>query len=170
MIGGWTRGQWVLRSTMVLGLLVALLATSLVGVPPRWWLVAVVAALALGFARFPESHMGTVAMALVVVWWGVSLRDGLHAEALVAAAGLLASHVAGLVAAYGPDELPLDRATSRRWVLRAAAAFLLAPALWALAVVLRGQPEPPGMWMAGLAAALAATLAATLAFTDQERD
>lgn len=167
MIGTWTPGQWALRVTMVVGILVALASTTLVGVVPDWWLVLVVAGFSLGFARVPESHAGAVAMAFVVVWWGVSLRDGLHPEAILAAAGLLASHVAGLVAAYGPDELSVDAATVRRWLVRAFAAFLLAPALWLVAVLLRDRPEAPGIWVAGLAAALVATVVATVAFTQE---
>ncbi|HEU4811957.1 MAG TPA: hypothetical protein VFT00_07430 [Nocardioides sp.] len=168
MIGAWSPGQWALRVTMVLGVLVALASTTLVGVVPDWWLVLVVTGLALGFASSPESHAGAVAMAFVVVWWGVSLRDGLHPEALLAAAGLLASHVAGLLAAYGPDELSVDAATVRRWVFRGLASFLLAPAVWLVAVLLRDRPEAPGVWVAGLTVALIATVAASMAFTAQE--
>lgn len=168
MIGAWTPGQWALRVTMVVGILVALVSTGWVGALPDWWLVLLVAGLALGFARVPESHAGAVAMAFVVVWWGVSLRDGLHPEALVAAAGLLVSHVAGLIAAYGPDELSVDPATVRRWLFRGLASFLLAPAVWLAAVLLRDRPEAPGVWVAGLAVALLATIVATMAFTAQE--
>ena len=47
-------------------------------------------------------------MGLVLVWWGLAFRDGLHAAALVAAAGLLASHLPRVLAAYGPDRMAVD--------------------------------------------------------------
>ena len=119
---------------------------------------------ALGFARFPESHAGSVAMAVVVVWWGVSLRDSLQPQVLVAAAGLLVSHVAGVVASYGPDDLPVDPRTVWRWAWRGGAAFLLAPLLWLAALGVRDRPEPPGVWLAGLAVALLGTVALSTAF------
>ena len=43
-------------------------------------------------------------------------------------------------------------------------------AVWALAAGLRGQPEPPGIWVAGVAAAFTATLVATVAFAAREGD
>lgn len=160
----WTAGAWALRTSMAAGILLALVATALVGPAPAPWLVVVVAALAVVFARFPESHAGAVAMGVVVVWWGVSLRDSLQPQILIAAAGLLSSHVAGVVSAYGPDDLPVDPATLRRWLWRGAAAFLLAPVLWLAGLVVRDGPEPAGVWVAGLAVALLGTLALTTAF------
>jgi hypothetical protein len=168
MIPRWSPGQWVLRAGMVVGLQVALLATVPLGVTPHVPLVLVVAALSLAYARVPEGVYGTVAMGFVIVWWGISLRDALHPWALLAGAGLLASHAAGIVAAYGPDELRIDRATVRLWATRAAAAYLLVPLLGAVALGLRDQPEAPGIWVAGLVSALAATLVAAVAFTATE--
>lgn len=160
----WTPGLWALRATMVAGIVLALVATSFAGAAPAPWLVLVVTGFALGFARFPESHAGMVAMSFVVVWWGVSLRDSLQPQILVAAAGLLVSHLAGVVAAYGPDDLPVDPRTLRRWVWRGGTAFLLAPVLWLAGLLVRDRPEPPGVWIAGLAVALLGTVALTTAF------
>jgi len=165
MIAEWTRGQWALRVVAALGPVGAVLATAPAGVPPKPWLVGLVALLSVGHARLPESPVGILAMGAVIVWWGVAFRDGLHAWALPAAAALLASHVAALLAAYGPDRLGVDPATLRRWLVRAAVAFSLAPAVWALALLLRGRDEAPGVWVAGLAVALAATVVATVALT-----
>ena len=152
----WTPGQWALRATMVAGVLVALLSTGLVGVWPAWWLVLLVSGLAVGYALLPEASIGTVAMAMVLFWWGLAFRDGLHAQALVAAAGLLAAHLAGLLAEYGPDRMHVDPATVRLWVRRGASVLLLSPAVYLVAVAVRDLPEPPGLWVAGLAVALAA--------------
>lgn len=165
MIAEWTRGQWTLRAVAALGPVAAVLATAPAGVPPKPWLVLLVALLSVAHARLPESPVGILAMGTVIVWWGVAFRDGLHAWALPAAAALLASHVAALLAAYGPDRLGVDPATLRLWLVRAAVAFSLAPAVWALALLLRGRDETPGVWVAGLAVALAATVVATVALT-----
>jgi hypothetical protein len=165
VIRQWTTGQWALRVTMVAGTLLGLSSTALVGPGPSVLLSLVVGVLALTWARLPQSPVGTAALGLVLVWWGVALRDGLHPQALIAAGGLLAAHLAGLLASYGPDELPVDPATVRLWLRRGAAVFALAPATWLVAALLDGTAEPPGIWLAGLAAALAATLVATVAYS-----
>jgi hypothetical protein len=162
MIRGWTPAQWALRGTIVAGLMVALLATGLLGVWPAWWLVLFVAGLAVAFALMPEAPIGTVATGLVLAWWGLAFRDGPHVQALLAAAGLLVAHLAAVVAGYGPRDLPPDPATVRLWAIRGAGVFLAAPAVFAVATLLRGQPEPVGIWVAGLAAALVTTVAGGL--------
>lgn len=161
----WTPGQWVLRATIVVGLMVALLATGLRGAWPAWWLVVLVGGLAVAFSLLPEAPMGTVATGLVLAWWAFAFRDGPHPQALLGAAGLLTAHVAAVIAGYGPRDLPLDRATVRLWAVRGALVFLAAPAVFAVATLLRGQPEPVGIWVAGLAAALVTTVTAGVVLT-----
>jgi hypothetical protein len=168
VIRDWTPGQWGLRATAALGPVVALLATAPAGVPPRAWLVALVAVLSLVHARAPETPVGTIALGAVIVWWGVAFRDGPHAWAILAAACLVASHVAALVAGYGPDALGVDPATLRRWLVRGGAAFVLAPVVWVVAILLRGRPETPGIWVVGLAVALVAVVVATAALNREE--
>jgi len=167
---GWTPGQWALRATVVAGLMVALLATGLRGVWPAWWFALLVAGLAVAFSLLPEAPMGTVATGLVLAWWGFAFRDGPHPQALLAAAGLLAAHVAAVLAGYGPRDLPLDPATVRLWAVRGVLVFLAAPAVFAVAILLRGQPEPVGIWVAGLAAALVTTVAAGFMLTGSTQD
>jgi hypothetical protein len=167
---GWTPGQWALRATVVAGVLVALLATGLLGVWPAWWLVVLVAGLAVAFALLPEAPMGTVATGLVLVWWGVAFRDGPHLQALLATGGLLSAHVAAVLTGYGPRDLPPDPATVRLWVVRGAVVFLAAPAVLVVAILLRGRPEPVGIWVAGLAAALVTTVAAGLVLTGSSEE
>lgn len=161
---GWTPGQALLRLMVLAGPLLALWSTALVGPAPAGWLVALTAVLSVAFAAMPESPFGAVAMLVVLAWWGVSLRDGLHPEAVLAAAGLLMAHVAALMASYGPADLPVDRAVAGLWARRTLLVFLSAPTAWALAAALRHQPEPPGIWLAGLVAALVAALVASAAF------
>lgn len=161
----WTPGQWGLRVTMVLGILVALLSTGLLGEWPAWWLVVAVGALSLGYALLPEGPMGTVAMGLVLAWWGVAFREGPDPQALVAAVALLASHLAGVVAGYGPDGLAVDRATVLLWVRRGLLVLPLAPLAWLVGTVVRDQPEPGGIWVVGISAAVLSALAASVALT-----
>ena len=160
MTRGWTPAQAALRTTIVAGVMVALLATGLRGVWPAWWLVVLVAGLAVAFALLPEAPMGTVATGLVLAWWGFAFRGGPYPEALLAAAGLLTAHLAAVVAGYGPRDLPPDPATVRLWAVRGAVVFLAAPVVYVVATLLEGQPEPGGIWVAGLAAALVTTVAA----------
>jgi hypothetical protein len=161
---GWTRGQVLLRLLVLAGPMLALYATDLVGPAPAGWLVALAAVLSVAFAAMPDSPFGAVVMLLVLAWWGVSLRDGLHPEALLAAAALLAAHLAALVASYGPGELPVDPAVARTWLFRGVLLLVPAAAVWALAALVRDQPEPPGIWLAGLLASLVAAVVASAAF------
>jgi hypothetical protein len=163
VIRRWTRGQWVLRVVAAGGLLVALFATGIAGAWPAPLLVVLVAALAIGHALAPESPIGGVAMGAVLAWWGLAFRDGPDPASLVAAAGLLSSHVAGVLAAYGPDGMAVDRATVLLWVRRGLAVLLLSPLVLLVARGVEGQPEPDGVWVVGLAAALVAVLAAAVA-------
>ena len=118
MRGRLTPGQAVLRVLILLGPLLALFASGLAGERPAGWLVALVLALALGFAALPDSPLGTAAMLVVVTWWGLTFRDGLPPQAVLAASGLLVAHVAAVLASYGPGDLPLDRHLVRLWAVR----------------------------------------------------
>lgn len=162
---GWPVSQVVARALMLLGPVVGLLAAALADVPPPGWVVALVVAMALGWAFMPESLFGTLCLALVLAWWGVADLAALPPEALIAAAALLIAHVAAVVASYGPPEMALDGPTLRLWFGRGALVLIAAPVVWALAVVLRDQPEPPGVWVAAMVAIAVAGVVATLAFT-----
>ncbi len=165
MIRRWTAGQWALRAVVVVGTLTALLATGLVGAWPRWWLVVVVAVLAIAFAVSPDSAIGTVAMALVLAWWGLAFRDDVHPQVLVAAVALVVAHVAAMVAAYGPGELAVDPATVRLWARRAGLVVLAAPTVLVAWELAPDAPEDSTLWVVGLAAALVATLAGGFAWS-----
>lgn len=155
--------QLVLRGLVLLGSMVALLSTGPAGHWPPWWVIAPVLALAAGFAALPDSSLGAAVFLVVLVWWAISLPDDLQPEILLAATALVVAHVAALLASYGPGAMPLDVATVRLWVRRGALVLLTVPAVWALARLLRGEPEQPGIWVLGVVAALVATVAATVA-------
>ncbi|MGZ4448933.1 MAG: hypothetical protein ACXVWZ_10255 [Nocardioides sp.] len=171
LTGRWPAGQVALRATMVLAPVLALQAGALAGTPPRLWLTLLVAALGLAWTRLPDAAFGTVALGVVVLWWAAG--PGRHAPGpalLLAAALLVAAHVAGLLAAYGPSTLGVDRGLLRLWVGRAALALLLAPV--ALGVTLLAAPGRggPGVWMAGLAVAFLALSLAGAAFAADESE
>lgn len=157
------RSQILQRAVVFLGPVVAVLATGPAGNWPPWWIAGVVVAIAAAAAYDPDSPYGTGAGLVVLGWWAIALEEGLPASILVAAAGLVAAHVAALLASYGPATMPLDAATLRLWLGRTALVLVTVPAAWALAVLLRGEPEQPGIWLLGAAAALVATLVATAA-------
>jgi len=166
----WPVSQLVARLLMFVGPLAGMVAAASAGVPPPGWLVALVLALAVGWALLPESLLGTTCLALVLAWWGLADLTELPAASLVAALGLLVAHVAALVAAYGPPELAVDAPTARLWLVRGATLFVAAPVVWLLAVLLEGQPEPPGVWIAAMVAIVVAAVIAAVAFGASEEE
>jgi ABC-type spermidine/putrescine transport system permease subunit II len=164
------RSQLVLRAIVFLGPVLALLMTGPAGDWPAWWLVLPVAGMAAASAAAPDSPVGAGAGLIVLVWWSVSLGDGVPRSVLVAAAALLAGHVAALLAAYGPREMPIDRATILLWVRRGALVLPTVPGAWLLVRALRGQPEQPGIWMLAVATACVATIVATAAVDVRRTD
>ena len=167
----WPLSQLVPRLLMLLGPLVGLVAAAAADEPPPGFFTALVVVLAVGWVFMPESVLGTLCLAMVLIWWAVTADvRGLPAEALVAALGLLVAHVAAIVTAYGPPEMALDTPTLRLWLTRGAAVFVAAPVVWMLAVLLRDQPEPPGVWIAAMVAVVVAAVLAAVAFVPpQER-
>lgn len=164
-LGSLSRSQLALRALVLLGPVVATLMTGPAGHWAPWWVVLAIAGLAGGFAVLPESAVGVGTLVAVLGWWTASLRDGLHPAVLVAALALLVAHVAALLASYGPGEMPVPAALIRLWVRRTALVLLVVPVVWALARVLEGEPEQPGIWVVGTAVALAATIAGGVALT-----
>jgi hypothetical protein len=135
---------------------------------PSGWLVALVLALSVGFAAMPESMLGTACLGLVVVWWSLAARDAVPVTAVLAAALLLAAHVASVLLSYGPPALPVGGRLLRLWLRRAAVAGAAAPLVWLVAVVLDGQPEPPGIWLAGLGCAIVVCVVAAASVSVRE--
>lgn len=163
VLGSLSTGQRVVRLLVAVLPVLAVVCTVGAGEAPAAWFVALVGLLSLGWATFPESAAGATVLVLVLAWWGIGLRDGLDPWALVAAAALLAAHVAATLASYGPATMPVDAALARLWVRRATLVYLAAPATFLLAGSVRDVAPPAGVWAAGLAAvAVAGTTAAVL--------
>jgi hypothetical protein len=160
-------GRLALRAVLLLAPLLAVLSAG----PRDWpsgWFVALVLALSVGFAAMPESMLGTACLGLVVGWWALAARDDVPPTAILAAALLLSAHLASVLLSYGPPALPVGGRLLRRWLRRAGLVGLAAPLVWAVAVVLEGQPEPPGIWLAGLGCAIVVCVVAAVAVSVQE--
>jgi hypothetical protein len=158
----WSRGQWLVRAVVLLGPVVALLARWQTD-PPQVWLVLLVAALAAGWAVVPESVVGPVVLLLVGFSWTTGLGSGLPVGALLASAAMLAAHLAALVAAYGPDALPVSPPVVRLWVRRGLVVLLAAPLVWLVGRAVRELPVSETVWLLGMAMALSVTVVACVA-------
>jgi hypothetical protein len=164
----WARlsvSQQVARAWIVLGTLVATLATGPAGHWPPWWVLVAILALAVGFAGLPDSSAGAGTLVAVLCWWTLSLSTGVGPMALVAAAALVSVHVAALLAASGPGSMPIDAGLLRVWVRRGALVLLATPLLLALAAAVGDDPAERDLWVLGVGAALIATVVASVAFT-----
>src|SRR4051794_11314882 len=153
---------WVVRAIAVLGLLVGVLGGVPEGYSPSAVIVVVVL---LGgvLAAFRPDHLGvSVTMGLVLAWWATQLHTQVPAGCLVAAAGLVAAHVACTLLQYGPPfmEIPGDLAVV--WAVRGCLVWLSAPVVWFVARVYADRGVPTSFWLAGLAAALVGAVVAAL--------
>ncbi len=164
-----SRGRLALRAVLMVAPILALLCTG----PEEWprgWFVALTVALSVGNAWMPESMLGASCLGLVVIWWALAVPDGVPLTAILAAALLLAAHVASVLLSYGPPALPIGGRLLRLWLRRTAVVGVAAPLVWAVAVVVDGQPEPPGIWVAGLGCAIVVCLVAAIAVSVREPD
>ena len=160
----WTLGQWVLRSLVVLASEVAVWLTATLGVHPRWFLVVLVGGLAVYAAVSPEAAGSTALLLVVVAWWGLALRDGIHPVAIAAAFALLLAHVCLVIAAHGPGSLPVSRGLVLLWLRRGLLVFVPVPLVYLVAAAVQDQPAPPGIWAAGVLAAVAAGVGTSILY------
>jgi hypothetical protein len=167
LLGRETRARLLLRGVVLLAPVLALLAARPEDMPHGWFL-ALTVLLAIGFAAMPESGLGTACLTLVVVWWTLAVRDDAPFSVVPVALLLLAAHLAAVLLSYGPPGMPLDAALVRRWVRRALLVGIAAPLVWLVAVAVDGQPEPPGIWVAGLGSAVVVCIVAATAVTMRE--
>jgi hypothetical protein len=162
--GRWTRGHYVLRGLVLAFPQVAIWLTRVSGTSPDPKLVLLVLGLSVYAALAPESAASVVLLGVVVAWWGLAFRDLAHPEMVLAALCVLATHVCLTIAAYGPASLPVDRALVLLWVRRGLLVLVPVPLLYVGAVLLQGQPAPPGMWVIGMVCVLGAAVGATLLY------
>ena len=164
-----TRARLLLRAVVLVAPLLAIQAARPADAPQRWF-VALTLALAIGFAAMPESPFGTACLCLVVIWWALAAVDGVPIGAIPAALLLLAAHVSALLLSYGPPALPIGHRLLVRWLRRGAVVAVVVPLVWLVAVMVDGQPEPPGIWVAGLGCAIVVCLVAATAVTTTRQE
>lgn len=123
--------QWAARSVVLLAPFVVVLAGVIAGADLRTWFLPLVLVAAGVAAARPDTHaVGATMVVLLVFWWwsGPASSD---APVLLAAAGLVALHVAGTLAGYAPATAALDADLVRRWLLRGGLLWLVAVVAWA---------------------------------------
>ncbi len=162
MIRGVPPTVWALRCAVVLGPVVAVSAAVPQGHTPSPFMVVLVFLSALVWAVVPDHLFGGVPMLLVLVWWAIVIGDALPFTSVVAAAGLLISHLAATLLGYGPPRTHLAPRLLATWTLRAAAAWVVALAIWVVADTYSGHATPASFWLLGLTAALIGAVAATI--------
>lgn len=160
--------QLVLRALAFLGPVVALLATGPAGRTAPWWLIVLVVVLAGATALAPDSAIGAGVGLVVLGWWAIAVDAGLPVAVVGAAVALTVGHVAALLAAYGPREMPLDTATLLLWARRGALVLLTVPGAWLLARAVQDEPEQPGLWVLALGVACLGIIGATVAIGVKE--
>lgn len=158
---------WVLRAVTFAGILVGLLAGIPEGFVPSVPVVVVVVLGGVLAAFGPDQLAPSVTLGVVLVWWAVTLHDEVPVGCLVAAAGLVAAHVACTLLAYGPPSMSVPTHLVRLWVMRGFLVWLVAPAIWLVARVYADRATPTSFWLAGLAAALAGAVVAALAVPER---
>ena len=159
-----TRARLLLRGVVLVAPVLAVLSARPADLPNGWFL-AVTVVLSIGFAAMPESALGTMCLGVVVVWWTLATSGGVPVGALPAALLLLAAHVSSVLLSYGPPRLPVGVALLRRWLRRSAVVAVAAPLVWLIALAVDGAPEPPGVWVAGLACAVVVCIVAATSVT-----
>ena len=164
-LSGETRGRVLLRAVVLVAPVLAVEAARPGDVPQRWFVILTMA-LSIGFAAMPESAFGSACLSLVVVWWALAAVDGVPVGAVPAALLLLAAHLAAVLLSYGPPALPIGSRLLVRWLRRGAGVAMSVPVVWLVAVLVDGQPEPAGIWVAGVCCAIVVCVVAATAVAD----
>lgn len=148
---GWSTSHLLARLVLLAGPLLALLP-----VPGTIAYLAWPVSLMLGAAAAwrPDGHAGLGAVALVVVVWALAPGDVLPASVLLSAVVLVLTHVAGVLASYGPAELHLGRDLLWQWTLRALGLCAVAGSVFVLSRILQDAGSPALAWGAGVGAAV----------------
>jgi hypothetical protein len=128
-----------LRSAIVGGIVLAVLASIAAAGRPPWVVLVLLVGGGLAVAVHPDTHAG-LGVLLVFGWYWLAHVDGDAVRSplvLPAAAGLLLFHLAASAAALGPPETQLPRPLLAAWARRSGAILGAAVALWVVTVGLR---------------------------------
>ena len=162
MIRGVSPTVWALRAVVALGPAVALTAGVPQGYSPSPFVVVLVVLPALFWAFAPDNFLGSVSLVVVLLWWAVVVGAALPLASVVAAGGLLLSHVAATVLAYGPARARIAPRLVATWARRTAAAWVVALVVWWVAYASSDEPTPDSFWLLGLAVVLVGAVVASL--------
>ncbi|MGH3505966.1 MAG: hypothetical protein ACRDO2_02040 [Nocardioidaceae bacterium] len=134
--------QWALRSLLVLGVALTLVAVGQAGDGVGLLVPAILFAVAFWTAYNPDSTRPTFLIGLLLAVWLVSVDDGGLGWSLAAATGLLIVHAAAAYAAETPaGGRPLS-STHRRWALHTLVVAGLTTTTWAIVRALDGVDAP----------------------------
>ena len=141
--------QLALRSLVLTGVLVVLVAADAARAPSPLWVEVSVVGLAILTALRPESIAGVVALVGSAYVWALT-PEPLSPLVLVVAAGMVLTHVSALVAAQGPALVHVDPRQAWLWLRRGVVLWAVAAAVWGLALVVEERPGGRATYAVGL--------------------
>lgn len=130
-----SRGVWRLRAAVVLAPWGVVLATLAAGGHDHLALDVVLFVTALATAWRPDAATGVALSLVLVATWTLARPPVTSPWVLLAAAALVVTHVAALLASYGPTTMSPNPDEVRRWAGRAALAWAAGVPLWLLGLL-----------------------------------
>lgn len=152
--------QLTLRGVIVLGAMTAIVAAQAAGARPGVWEQALLTVLAVVLAVRPESSAGVVLLLGLAHAWSTT-AEPLSPVLLLAAAGMLAVHLAAQVAAQGPATMRIDGAQVGRQCWRGVALWVVGAGVWGLDQVADRLPDGRLVYATGLTVLLVLAAGAT---------
>ena len=138
-----SRQQLLLRAVPLAATALFLVLVATTGRSFPLVFVLPVVGLAVLVALLPDSSAGVFLVLALAGLWGTTVPERLDAVVLVAAADLLALHVAVALAATGPPGLVLPRSLLLAWAGRFLGLLALALAAWVVARLVAGADVRP---------------------------
>jgi hypothetical protein len=123
--------QAVLRGTMLVASVSAIVAAEAAGARPAPWLLALLTVLAAFLALRPDSSVG-IALVLGIAYVWTMVPDPLSPLLLVVAGCLVLVHVGATLAAQGPITMAVEPTQLRRWLGRGSLLWVSALVVWGL--------------------------------------
>ncbi|HEX2894297.1 MAG TPA: hypothetical protein VHO29_09890 [Marmoricola sp.] len=140
-------GTWALRVAVLVGGWCDLAAVHLAGGETPLWLWATATALSIATAARPGSLVPLLALGTMLAAWLAAPDGVVSAWVLLAAAGVVGSHVAALLLDLRPPRAAVPTPLVRLWVRRSGLLWLSSGACWAAA---RVTTAPTGDLEAGV--------------------
>lgn len=140
---------------------VAVASVGLTGQTPNWLAAAVVTILLIAAVRSPDSLLGAVAIAIVIMHWWSATNGSAFGWALVPAVGVLVVHSGLANLAVTPPACALPKPAALRWSLRVLVVAGMTVAVWGMALWLDSadSSSPLVLTAAGFVALLVTAVA-----------